>query len=247
MGKAVVLVIRKPDTFSHLLKDDGLEVVNLPLIHTEPVNDFAEFNETLEALDRYDGIFFTSPAAAAVFIDRAGQAGDFKAKIYAHGGRTMNCFEGTGFDIVTSPGANTAEEFIKSFNEREFVGKRFLFVRGDKSLRTIPWLLRKCAVVDEVIVYRTIEDGVSDESRSHFKSGIDVGRFDWKCFFSPSAVDAFVHLFGADAGKIGKTAVIGNTTANRAAEAGMSVRLISPRANAADFAKSLIELVKQID
>ena len=59
--------------------------------------------------------------------------------------------------------ANTAEEMLKEFGEKEFAGKRFLFVRGEKSSRTIPDSIGGKADVDEVAVYKT-EKAESNEA-----------------------------------------------------------------------------------
>ncbi|MBC7901061.1 MAG: hydroxymethylbilane synthase [Saprospiraceae bacterium] len=247
MKTKVVLVIREDDDFSSILRQSGFEVLNLPLIHTEPVEDLVELDIKLGTLDKYDGIFLTSPVAAAIFLERVNAFESFVGKFYVLGERTKSLFDGKNVDLAFSKNANTAKEFISSFETEEFTGKNFLFMRGDKSMRTIPWLLRTSAVVDEVVVYRTVENPVSGEMVRNIEKKIEGGEIDWICFFSPSAIDAFVNLFSSDEAKIINTAVIGETTANRARETGMNLQLISKKANAADFANSLAEQVKQSD
>lgn len=243
----VVLVIRQADDFSSALGQSGIEVVNLPLIHTEPVEDLSELDEKLSELNQYDGIFLTSPVAAGIFLEHINEPEKFGGKVYVLGERTKNIFDEKNFEVVFSKDANTAEEFINSFEAEQFTGKNFLFIRGDKSMRTIPWLLRTSAVVDEVVVYRTVENPLSGETIRTIEAKIDGGNIDWLCFFSPSAIDAFVDRFSSERAKNLNTAVIGETTANRARETGMNLQLISKKANAAEFANSLAEHVKQID
>lgn len=243
----VVLVIRQADDFSFILGQHGMEVVNLPLIHTEPIEDLREFNEKLQVIDQYDGIFLTSPVAAEIFLQQINESEKSGRKLYVLGERTRSLFDGKNFDVAFSKDANTAEEFINSFEAEEFSGKTLLFIRGDKSLRTIPWLLRTFAVVDEVVVYRTVENPLSGEVIRSIEAKIEGGEIKWICFFSPSAVDAFVNLFCAAEAKIINTAVIGETTAKRAQEAGLNLQFISKNANSADFAESLAEQVRQSD
>jgi uroporphyrinogen-III synthase len=141
------------------------------------------------------------------------------------------------------PSANTAEELITEFGEAEFAGKRFCFVRGDRSLRTISHLLKDIAAIDEVIVYRTIESVPDLAVAGSVKAGLDAGEIDWACFFSPSAVEAFEKIFGRQKAAGLKAAVIGETTAERARECGFDVAFVSPRSNAEAFAESFAEQV----
>ena len=243
----LILVIRQADDFSSNLTQNGLEVVNLQLIRTEPVEDLSQLTEKFIGLDRYDGIFLTSPVAAGIFLEQMNESKKFGGKLYVLGERTKSLFDGKDFDVVFSKDANTAEEFINSFGTEEFIGKNFLFIRGDKSMRTIPWLLRTSAVVDEIIVYKTVGNPVSGEVAKSIEAKIEGGEIDWICFFSPSAIDAFISTFTTDKARSLKTAVIGETTATRARETGMNLQLISKKAGAVDFADSLLEQVKQSD
>jgi len=61
-----VIVARADDAFSQILREAGIEVVNLELIRTEVIEDLSEFENLISRLDEYDGVFFTSPVAAAV-------------------------------------------------------------------------------------------------------------------------------------------------------------------------------------
>src|SRR5215217_2273380 len=144
--KPSVLVIRRNDRFSELLREAGLEVENLELIVTRPMSELSDLSQMLERLDEYEGIFFTSPAAAQVFVQRMG-ADSFSGKIYVLGERARKIFREKGRDVIFRADASTAEELIASFGNSEFEGKRFLFVRGDRSMRTIPELLNGVAVV----------------------------------------------------------------------------------------------------
>jgi uroporphyrinogen-III synthase len=112
-------------------------------------------------------------------------------------------------------------------------------------MRSIPDVLQGTATVDELVVYRT-DDVLPDPSIvKDIAHRIDSGEIDWGCFFSPSAVEAFEKLFGAAYVTGFKTAVIGPTTARRAAELGFDVAFLSPVANAEEFARAFAVQVKQ--
>lgn len=245
MIKPVVLVIRQADEFSEILSRSGFEVINLPLIRTEPVADLREFAEKLVSLDEYDGLFFTSPVAAGIFLAASGKSKPFPGRVYVLGERLKKSFAGTAFEIVHSHKSNTAEEFISSFDQDEFRGKKFLFLRGDKSSRAIPTLLKDLAVVDEIVVYKTVANPVDDATSRMIRGKLDNREIDWICFFSPSGIDGFIDLFPSEQVKQVKTAVIGKTTADRARKAGFNLRLVSERANARDFAEEFCRLREQ--
>jgi len=248
MSKAAILVLRGDDAFSARLRENGHEVVNLELIRTEPVDDPGELRKKLAKLEDLDGLFFTSPAAAEVFItelDRSGQR--FSSKTYVLGERTKRVFERAGISVEFRKDSNTAADMISSFGETEFVGKRYLFVRGDLSMRTIPDLLKGKATVDEAVVYRTVESLPDAEATDHLRKRLRSGDLGWLCIFSPSGVDAGRKVFDLRELAGVRTGVIGQTTGERAAEAGLNVEFISKHANAADFAAGLIEYIKNID
>lgn len=245
MKSSTVLVVRPDGHFSSILRDEGFDVVNLGLIRAEPLEDLSEADSVLTSLESYDGLFFTSPMSAGVFGERVMlKRPDYHGKIYALGERARKVLTSLGFDVVFKASANTAEDLIRSFEASEFAGKRFLYVRGDKSLRTIPELLDGRAAVDEIVVYRTLEVEAGNLEISDVRKRLSNGGFDWICFFSPSGVDSFLGRFEANGAS---AAAIGETTAAHARNAGFQVDFVSPTANAHDFARELARHIKNIE
>ncbi len=248
MKKLLILVVREFDKFSHLLTEDGFEIINFPAIESLPIEDFSELDEKIDNLNYYDGLFFTSSKAAEVFLQHIkDRKNNFRGKVYVLGNRTKVLFENKGFEIVYRPNANTAEEFINSFENNEFAGKRFLFLRGDKSLRTIPELLGSVAIVDEIIIYRTIESSIDENLIGEIRGKFNEREINWICFFSPSGIESFVRTFSDLSLEKIKIAAIGTTTAKRAAENNLKVEFVSPKASAEDFAFGLIDYIKNIE
>jgi uroporphyrinogen III methyltransferase/synthase len=234
-----ILVLRADDEFSQMLRGSGLEVFNLPLIKTEPLEDQSELHRCIAKIHEYDGLFFTSPVSAEIFGCEIGESRNaIRGKLYTMGTRAKWVLEEAGLPAFFDPSVNTAEELITSRSDDEFRGKKFLFLRGDRSILTIPNLLKEKAVVDEVVVYRTIGCRPAEADIIKTANSLRSGDFDWLCFFSPSAVEVFQDTFGTSDRT--KTATIGRTTAGRAEELGFDVSFISPRSSAIDFAQAFV-------
>jgi uroporphyrinogen-III synthase len=243
-----VLVVREFDKFSKILAQAGFEVINFQAIRTLPIENLDELDEKLAQIESFDGLFFTSPKAAEVFLQRFRQKSiEFDGKVYVLGNRARTLFEDTNFTIVFRENANTAEELINSCKNAEFAGKKFLFPRGDKSLRTIPELLKDVAAIEEIVVYRTIENSNNAALVNKIEAKLRQKQIDWICFFSPSGVESFIKQFGEDLPETVKIAAIGETTAGRAAEKKLKVDFISARASSEDFARGLVKRIKEIE
>jgi uroporphyrinogen-III synthase len=241
------LVLRPYDRFSEILGQSGIEVVNLELITTEPIDDQAKLIAALAGPIRYDGFFITSPAAAAIVVECLETLGrEHTGKIYVLGDRSRRLLEDAGINVEYCEEARTAGELISEFGEAEFAGKRLCFVRGDRSLRSIPTLLQNVAEVDEIVVYKTRESSPDLKTLEAVRSGLVDGRFDWAFVFSPSAAEAFETIVGPRFIAKMRTAAIGKTTAIRASQLGFDVSFVSSRPDAATFAETFLKQVNEI-
>jgi len=246
--KKWILVVREFDKFSEILSKADFGTINFPAIRTLTVENLDELNEKLDEINRFDGLFLTSPKAAEVFLQRFREKNfEFRGKVYILGERTKRLFENTDFETVFRENANTAEELINSFEKREFAGKTFLYLRGNKSVRTIPELLKHIATVEESIVYRTIENTFDKGEISKIEEKLRQREIAWICFFSPSGVESFINQFSENLLNTVKIAAIGETTARCAVEKRLKVDFISAKANAEDFARGLINRIKEIE
>lgn len=246
MKRKSVLVIRPDGRFSAILRTEGLEVVDLELIRTVPLEDLGAADEKISQIGEYDGLFFTSRMAAKVFGERLKtECPDYAGKIFVLGERAKAVLESFGFPVVHQTSVNTAAELMRSLDNSEVAGKHFLFVRGETSLRTIPEMLNGPAEVDEVVVYRTIAADLADTDKQAVQKSLDAGEFGTVCFFSPSGVERFRALFSIENAAGVEAAVIGETTA--ASAAGMNVTFISRTTNAEEFARDLAKHIKNIE
>jgi uroporphyrinogen-III synthase len=248
MNFPTVLVIQADGTFSALLREAGCRVLNLEVVRATPIEDLSDFTATVQRIDEYDGLFVTSPVAARVLVDQLKASGrDLNAKVYVLGERAREVLDLSGLNVLFRSSANTASELIEAIGRDEFAGKKLLFIRGDRSMRTIPELLSENARIDEIVVYRTIDVPPDEKELKTILAQLTDGVIRWVCFFSPSGVEGFLKAVGNES--IGRAAVatIGETTDKRARDAGLPVNFVSPKATAKDFAVSLMERIKNID
>jgi len=243
---ATILVIRSDDEFSSVLRHAGFDVINLELIETKPLEDLSELREKIVGLREYDGVFFTSPVAAEIFVKERNGSNGFHGNVYALGQRAQDVLTAAGLKIRVPSHANTADEMLKEFGEKEFEGKRLLFVRGEKSLRTIPNSLGGIAEIDEVAVYKTEKAELNEVTVKDVGSRLTNGEIKFVCFFSPSGINRFAELFSDVTSNI-RGAAIGTTTADAGRQSGINVEFISTRSNSDDFACGLIEHIKNIE
>jgi uroporphyrinogen-III synthase len=248
MKRSSVLVIRRNGRFSQFLRNEGFDVVDLELIRTEPLADLGEAETVISRIDEYDGLFFTSKTAAEIVGDLLQKRRPhYAGKIYVLGERGKVILESLGFDVVYHETANTAADFIESFNDSEFTGKHLLFVRGESSLRTIPKMLADRAKVDELAVYRTVTIDPDLSEKAVVQQRLNGGDIETVCFFSPSGVEQFVKLFSVESPGSVTAAAIGETTAASAREAGLNVGFVSSSTNAEIFARDLAKHIKNIE
>jgi uroporphyrinogen-III synthase len=240
---STILVIRAKDSFSAVLTGLGLNVINLPLIDTPTFYDADHMAACLEGLDEYDGVFLTSPVAANVLLSLGSeQAKRYNGTYWVVGQRTREMLQNVGIRQLATK-ADSVSELFAQHPVEEFAGKRFLFLRGDKSLNLINETLKPVATVDQVVVYRTVEHLPDPADSVALDQRFASGEIEWVCFFSPSAVDAFGKIpIRASTGTI-KAAAIGQTTAKAARDKGYDVAYVSRSASAEEFAAGLASTI----
>lgn len=237
-----VLVVRESDVFSRILAANGYEIINLPLIETVRLDDLSELETKLAAIENYDGIFLTSVKAAEILrAELVEKKINYQGKAYILGKRGYECLKGENLDLFYDEAANTAREMLERIALEDLKDKRFLFVRGEKSLRVVPDFLSKIAAVDETVVYRTKNIAVEPEKINRLREKFGNREISAACFFSPSAAETFIEQFGAEILHQTTIAAIGKTTAAFFRERNVKVNFVSSKAAAKDFAAELIE------
>lgn len=237
-----VLVLRDRDEFSRALESRGISVINCPVIQTEPVDDLAAFEKLVNRLDDFNEIFVTSHSAAGVLARQidAVKAG-FRGRLIVLGRRSFDILKDTGLDIYFDERASSANELLDGLGIGRFWGSRVLFIRGERSLRTIPERLGGIAEVVEAIVYRTNDAEISRELKESIVRDLKADQIAMACFFSPSGVESFERQIGLDRLANVEIGSIGETTASALRDRGMHVHLIASVAEGSVFASEIVE------
>lgn len=237
-----VLVAREHDNFSRILSESGLKIINLPLIETKSLDDLSDLEAKLARIEEFDGVFLTSAKAAEIFSAKSAEyCLKYGGKVYVLGSRSRKVLEAKNFDLIFDETANTAREMLENIAPEDLKKKRFLFVRGEKSLRVVPEFLGKFASVEEAVVYRTGEIAVEIAKKNELREKFESGEIAATCFFSPSQAEAFLEQFGAATAHQTIIAVIGKTTAEYFERRNLKADFVSSKATAPNFAVELIE------
>lgn len=237
-----ILVIRSFDEFSRILTENEFEIINLPMIETKPLDDLSDFELKLKQIENYDGIFLTSKNAAEILAQKSDELNiKFTGKVYVLGKRSFEILRSKNLDLVFFEEANTAEEMLAKITTAELKNKRFLFVRGEKSLGTVTKFLSEFAKVDESIVYGNEPLLLGLEKTLEISEILKKAEIEAVCFFSPSGAESFLIMFGSEILHQTKIATIGKTTADFFERQNLNADFISPKASAEDFAFELIE------
>jgi uroporphyrinogen-III synthase len=237
-----VLVVRKFDNFSRILGEHGVSVINCPTIETFRRENLEDLRAKISARD-YDGIFLTSRAATEIALSELFcRDFNYRGKIYVLGKSSFELLKETDLDLFFDAAANTARELLAAIPREELENKRFLFIRGERSLLTVPEFLEKVGAVDETIVYETRPVAVDGRLKKEIEAGSRALLC--VCFFSPSGAESFLAQFGAGALGHAKIAAIGKTTADFLVKQNLKVDFTPTKANSEDFAAELVDYLK---
>ena len=202
-GKRVVITraFAQSSELGELLTASGAIAIVFPLVAYVPPHDFAPLDRALGQLAEFDWLIFTSENTVRAIGDRIKElqisvSGDGSPRqIACVGPTTARAAEAAGFGVTRTAknhrGVGLAAELGDSVrNQRVFLP------RSDRANRDLPVALtRNGAKVEEVVAYRTIPPPDFDEN---VRTQIAASEFDAIVFFSPTAVEHFVEMFGVE-------------------------------------------------
>jgi uroporphyrinogen III methyltransferase/synthase len=216
---------------SRLLLEQGAEPVECPTIRIAPPETWAELDEAIADLKRYQWLVFTSVNGVKPFMDRLQRAGlDGRAlaglKLCCIGPRTAEALASHGLRADVMPSEYQAEGLIEAMKAAGVGTQRVLIPRAAVAREILPEQLRKLgADVRVVTAYRTVRP---DVEAGRIRDLLQKQALHVLTFASSSTVRNFCELFGGpdEVRRLTRGAVvacIGPITAKTAAEEGLTV------------------------
>lgn len=221
----------------------GAEVLYLPLVRYEPVENNRPLDDALRNLSKFGWLVFTSQNVVRFITARLetlhGRSTAF-TKVAAVGAATADTARAAGWEVDFISNRATGAALARELGER-VRGERVLLPRSDRARPDLPEALRRAgAEVTEVVAYRTVRE---DVEQSDVVAVIRAGRVDVVTFASPSAFDSFLHAAGIVAGQgaVGELtiAVIGPVTAEAVRAAGWPVHVEAEESSAEGLARAI--------
>lgn len=196
-----------------LIKYDALPIVT-PLLKFASI-PIEEVSTTLEEINKYDWIFFTSANTVHFFQKlNEGRSLALPKKIAAVGEKTAKALEHYGYKTDFIPSRYNGETLVKEFHAK--YGKESVaYLCGEKARPEIPTLFQECGIYfEKIILYRTI---MNRDIQHELVKIMQNEKMDGLLFTSPSTVEAFCELLPTDLLTVVKsnqlTVAIGTTTA----------------------------------
>lgn len=220
-----ILVTRPKELSSSMaqrLREEGAEVVEIPLIQTKPVENREQLSKAVREISKYQWIAFTSPTGVRIFFQMLMELSvDIRAlahlKFAVLGAGTNRELRGHGIiaDVMpdTYDGASLGEAIAKAARP----GDRIFLPRAAKGNQELLDKLQAYEVAD-VPLYDTVAVGndIVDVQKE-----FEDGRMHLVAFTSSSSVRAFVNAYpNLDYSKV-QCACIGKCTMDTAASYGM--------------------------
>jgi uroporphyrinogen III methyltransferase/synthase len=250
-----ILVTRareQASALSNLLRAQGAEPVEFPVIRIAPVADTRELDAALcQNPSPYSWIVFTSANAVRVIHKRLDALGldaraFGKARIAAIGPATADALRAIGLRADFVPSRFVAEAVAEEWPEREMVGHHVLLPRAKDARELLPNRLREMgAVVDVVTAYEAVMDA---EAAKEIRAQLHAGAIHAVTFTSSSTVRNFVESIGRECIpellRKTKVACIGPITAQAARELGIIPDIEAQEHTMEGLVEALVEGMK---
>jgi len=250
-GKRILITRAREQAqeFSSLLEDYGAAVIAFPTIEIALPGDWRPLDKTIEKLESYDWVIFTSVNGVKFFTQRLKQKGMelttiASKKICAIGPRTQKELEKMGVTVHFRPSEYRAEGVAEGLRAQGIEGKKILLPRAREARRILPEALREAgALVDEVEVYRTVKPAHGKTSlEAILKKGIDV-----VVFTSSSTVRNFMELLFDKTALHGvKVATIGPVTGETARDYGLEPVISPSEYTIPSLVEAIVEHFRQL-
>ncbi len=250
-----ILITRKYTEDYIPLEESGAEIFEFLTIETVPPDDYSKLDNSIEQIDKYDWLIFTSSNGFKFFISRLIERNkdirDLKGiNICAIGPKTARTARDYGIKVDIIPDEFNAEGLIKVFQGARGKGQgakglenvRLLLPRAEAAREIFPDKVRELGgEIDTPVAYRTINPETHAKRLIRF---IKEGRITVATFTSAATFNNFLKIVDKDAKGLLRDvaiAVIGPVTRRAVEKAGLKVDIMPARATINDMVASIID------
>ena len=247
-GKRVVITraAAQSEVLARGLSALGAIPVVIPLVSFAEPEDFGPFDAALHGIEQFDWVVLTSAQAVRALAAREKhlQSGMVrracKVLIACVGPVTAEAAREAGFRIEHVAEMHSGLGLAKELGGR-LKGAKVFLPRSNRANPDLPAALNQLgAQVTEVIAYRTLRPSAVDEQNL---KQVAKGNADAVVFFSPSAVQHFIEMLGAESlqrlqNELAITAV-GPVTANALRAVGVRNMVLAGETTASAVVESL--------
>jgi uroporphyrinogen-III synthase len=179
--------------FSQMVVKYGGIPIEIPLLAFRPREVSTEIESTIQHLNQYDWIIFTSQVTVETFFPyRDLLLSSGAPKTAAIGEKTAQALREKGVHVAFVPSEFVAESFVTDFASFIHKGDRILIPKGNLARDYISNGLTEIgAIVDEIIMYETY---FPEESKGKLAALLSMRKLDIIPFTSPSTVDHFMEV-----------------------------------------------------
>jgi uroporphyrinogen-III synthase len=238
-----ILITRQHEQAAALVSEverRGGHAVLVPMIRIIPPETWVACDRAIRRLQEYRIVVFSSGNAVRSFYTRCAAIGvtppssDWQAA-FAVGEKTLEAIEQFGVRVEGVPERYSASDMADLFSRKDVRGMSTLIPRGNLGREVIAQALREQgAVVDEVVVYRTV--GPDPQDVASLPQRVTGCEFDVVTLASPSAARNFATLLPDDVlrdlARHTKIAVIGPTTREAVVALGLPCDIVATQATA---------------
>lgn len=203
-GKRILITRAKPQVkvFIDQIEAAGGVALTTPLLEIR-ANDSneKEIKRTLECLNEYDCIVFTSTNGVSIFKDYLNKWGIHYSSLNhlvaaSVGRKTSKQMESLGLSVTVIPEEYIAEKLTESITDNLPTNSRILVVRGNLARPVLVTGLKQNGFhVKDLVVYETIHNMKEAERLRHYVLNQEL---DYITFTSSSTVDSFMSVLKQD-------------------------------------------------
>lgn len=246
-----ILITREYTKDYEPLEDLGAEIFEFPTIQIVPPESYKKLDESIDKVETYNWIIFTSANGFKYFmqrlLDKNRDIRDLRGiKICAIGTKTAEAIRNYGIKVDLIPEEFTAEGLIKAFSTQHSAlslkGLKILLPRAEVAREVFPQKVRELGgEIDTPATYRAIKP---EKHGKRLKRFLKEGRISVATFTSAATFNNFMDIIGEDAIEILKDVticVIGPVTAKAIEKAGLKVSIMPKEATIKAMVDEIIQ------